>query len=168
MSWLRKVLSDNPNKWTILTFHHPIFSPGSDRDNPELRELWKPVLDEFKVDLVLSGHDHTYARTGEIDPKTVTNVPTGYQQAYDPSIGTVYVVSVSGPKMYPITKGAYAKRVAENTQLYQIIDVDNNTLRYRAFEATGLLYDEFRLQKRTNLPNLLVEGDSLPPEIRSN
>ena len=168
VSWLREVLSDNPNKWTILTFHHPIFSPGSDRDNPELRELWKPVLDEFKVDLVLSGHDHTYARTGEIDPKKVTNVPTGYQQAYDSNIGTVYVVSVSGPKMYPITKGAYAKRVAENTQLYQIIDVDNNTLRYRAFEATGILYDEFRLQKRTSLPNLLVEGDSLPPEIRSD
>ena len=57
---------------------------------------------------------------------------------------------------------------AENTQLYQIIDVDNNTLRYRAFEATGLLYDEFRLQKRINLPNLLIEGDSLPPEIRSD
>ncbi|MEZ6045612.1 MAG: metallophosphoesterase [Planctomycetaceae bacterium] len=24
--WLEKVLSDNPNHWTILTFHHPVYS----------------------------------------------------------------------------------------------------------------------------------------------
>ena len=42
-----------------------IFS-GSDRDNKELRELWKPILDEYKVDLVLSGHDHTM-QVGQVD-----------------------------------------------------------------------------------------------------
>ena len=164
VTWLRKALKENPNRWTILTFHHPIFSPGSDRDNKDLRELWKPILDEFKVDLVLSGHDHTYARTGKIDTLALTNVPEGYQQAYDPEIGTVYVVSVSGPKMYPITKGGYAKRVAENTQLYQIIHIDDLNLRYEAYEATGDLYDTFTLRKREGLPNLLVEA--LPPENR--
>ena len=136
--WFRKVLEDNPNRWTIVTFHHPVFSPGSDRDNKELRELWKPILDEFKVDLVLSGHDHTYARTGQVDTKNLKNVPTGYQQAYDPKVGTVHVVSVSGPKMYGISKGSYAKRVAENTQLYQIIHIDDKNLKYEAYDC--LLY----------------------------
>ena len=156
-NWLRDVLNNNPNRWTILTFHHPIFSPGSDRDNKELRELWKPILDEFKVDLVLSGHDHTYARTGKVDTVELTNVPAGYQQAYDPEIGTVYVVSVSGPKMYPITKGNYAKKFAENTQLYQIINVNDLSLKYEAYKATGDLYDTFTLQKREGEPNLLIE-----------
>ena len=158
VEWLRKALESNPNRWTIVTFHHPMFSPGSDRDNPELRKLWKPLLDEFKVDLVLSGHDHTYARTGEVDSSELVNVPQGYKQAYDSKIGTVYVVSVSGPKMYKITKDAYAKRTAEDTQLYQIIDINNSELRYRAFTATGQLYDQFKLQKRKGEPNLLVEG----------
>ena len=162
--WFRKVLEDNPNRWTVVTFHHPVFSPGSDRDNKELRELWKPLLDEFKVDLVLSGHDHTYARTGQVDTENLENVPSGYQQAYDPDIGTVYVVSVSGPKMYGITKGNYAKRVAENTQLYQIINIDDKNLTYKAYEATGKLYDQFSLQKRKGLPNLLLEA--LPEENR--
>ncbi len=157
--WLREVLKNNPNRWTVMTFHHPVYSPASDRDNPRVRDLWKPLLDEFKVDLVLSGHDHTYARTGKIDTRGLENVPEGYQHAYDPMIGTVHVVSVSGPKMYKITKGAYAKRLAEDTQLYQIIDIDHSTLRYRAFKATGELYDEFRLKKRAGQPNLLVEGD---------
>ena len=157
IKWFREVLQNNPNRWTVVTFHHPIFSPAFDRDNPELRHLWKPILDEFRVDLVLNGHDHTYARTGEVNLAPGTNVPSGYGQAYDSTIGTVYVVSVSGPKMYEITKGDFAKRLAENTQLYQIIDVQTETLRYRAFTATGQLYDEFLLRKRDGQPNVLVE-----------
>ena len=94
------------------------------------------ILDEYKVDLVLSGHDHTYARTGQVDTGNLKNIPSGYQ-LYDPDIGTVYVVSVSGPKMYGITKGNYAKRVAENTQLYQTIHINDKTLEYKAYEATG-------------------------------
>jgi len=165
-NWLRRVLENNPNRWTILTFHHPVFSPGSDRDNAELRETWKPVFDEFRVDLVLSGHDHTYARTGDIGAAAdAENIPTGYQQAYDPEIGTVYVVSVSGPKMYDITKGHYAKRVAEDTQLYQVIEIDGPTLDYRAYTATGQLYDAFTLEKRPGRTNRLRQ--LLPPENRA-
>ena len=157
VSWLRRTLENNPNRWTVITFHHPFYSPASDRDNKELRQLWKPILDQFKVDLVLSGHDHTYSRTGIIETKNIKNIPTGYQQAYDPNIGTVHVVSVSGPKMYEITKGRYAKKLGENTQLYQIIDVNGNNLRFRAYTATGKLYDEFLLKKRPGKPNLLIE-----------
>ncbi|GIS55246.1 hypothetical protein Ct9H90mP29_22880 [bacterium] len=47
--------SRNPNRWTILTFHHPLYSPASSRDNVAIREQWKPILDEFRVDLVFSG-----------------------------------------------------------------------------------------------------------------
>lgn len=156
--WLRTVLQNNPNQWTILTFHHPIFSPAVERDNPELRELWKPVFDEFKVDLVLNGHDHAYARTGDVgDIAKSAHVPSGYQQAYDPKIGTVYVVSVSGPKMYDVTKATYAKRVAEKMQLYQIIEIDGATLKYSAYTTTGELYDAFMLEKRKGKPNLLRE-----------
>ena len=156
-SWLRKVLQDNPNRWTILTFHHPLYSPASSRDNVDIREQWKPILDEFRVDLVLSGHDHSYSRTGFIDTKSIKNVPAGYKQAYDPEIGTVHVVSVSGPKLYEITKGKFAKKFGENTQLYQIIDIEKNNLRFRAFTATGELFDEFLLQKQSNKPNKLIE-----------
>jgi 3',5'-cyclic AMP phosphodiesterase CpdA len=163
--WLQDVLENNPNRWTILTFHHPVFSPARDRDNAELRTLWKPLFDEFKVDLVLTGHDHTYARTGLLEtPVNEENVPTGYQQAYDPAIGTVYVVSVSGPKMYDITKDAFAVRVAEDTQLYQIISIAHDQLKYQAFTATGELYDSFSLTKREGMPNLLQE--ILPKENR--
>jgi len=160
IAWLRGVLAANPQCWTILTFHHPIFSPANDRDNASLRERWKPVFDEFKVDLVLTGHDHTYARTGRVEGRVSvgdTNVSKGYSQAYDPAIGTVYVVSVSGPKMYEILDDSWAVRTAEDTQLFQVITVDGDTLRFEARTATNRLYDAFTLKKRAGQPNELVE-----------
>ena len=72
----------------------------------------------------------------------------------------MHVVSVSGPKMYKIGKGQFAKKIGENIQLYQIIDINNDKLRFRAYKATGKLYDEFLLQKRKGKPNLLVETNS--------
>lgn len=166
-AWLREVLKNNPQRWTVLTFHHPIFSPARDRDNPALREAWKPIFDEFKVDLVLTGHDHTYARTGDIGGRVAvgtTNTLKGYNQAYDPAIGTVYVVSVSGPKMYNITDDTWARRIGEDTQLYQVITIDGDELRFEARTATNRLYDAFTLKKRAGRPNELIEA--LPAERR--
>jgi 3',5'-cyclic AMP phosphodiesterase CpdA len=165
--WLREVLSNNPQRWTIITFHHPLFSPARGRDNPLVREAWKPIFDEFKVDLVLLGHDHTYARSGDVSARSgvgTVNVPTGFQQVYDPAIGTVYVVSVSGPKMYQITRADWAVRTAEDTQLYQIITVDGDELRFEARTAVNRLYDAFVLKKRVGQVNQLIE--LLPPERR--
>ena len=127
--WLEKVLEQNPHDWTVITFHHPLYSPASSRDNLELRQVWKPLFDKYRVDLILSGHDHAYSRTGLVDTNSLKNIPTGYEQAYDPEIGTVNVVSVSGPKLYEITKDKYAKTFIENKQLYQIIDIEGNELR---------------------------------------
>jgi 3',5'-cyclic AMP phosphodiesterase CpdA len=166
--WLRAALTGNPMRWTVLTFHHPVFSPARNRDNPVLRSAWKPLLDEFKVDLVLTGHDHTYARSGDVAalaPRVGTvNAPSGYNQVYDPAIGTVFVVSVSGPKMYDLTNTTWSVRSAEDTQLFQIITIEGDRLRYEARTATNRLYDAFTLKKRPGQANQLLE--SLPPEIR--
>ncbi|MBL9187724.1 MAG: metallophosphoesterase family protein [Opitutaceae bacterium] len=165
--WLRAVLEKNPQRWTILTFHHPIFSPANDRDNPKLRALWKPLIDEFKVDLVLTGHDHTYARSGDMAGRArvgSVNAAKGYNQVYDPAIGTVYVVSVGGPKMYDLMSDAWAVRTAEDTQLFQIITIDGGELRYEARTAINRLYDAFTLRKREGRANELVE--TLPLETR--
>jgi hypothetical protein len=159
-AWLDQVLARNPNTWTIVTFHHPIFSSGKDRDNPRLRRLWKPVLDKYAVDLVLQGHDHTYARTGLRVPENVNagvNVLSG---------STVYVVSVSGPKLYELQRAPFVQRAASGAQLYQIIHIDNDRLTYEARLATGELYDAFTLVKRRGEPNELIDQIPDTPELR--
>jgi hypothetical protein len=146
--WLRAVLRNNPSRWTIVAFHHPIFSVARNRDNARLRSLWKPVLDDSRVDLVFNGHDHVYARSGAV---------AGNGQVHDPVIGTVYVVSVSGPKMYDLTANEWAVRTAKNTQLFQVVTIDGEELRFEARTATGRLHDAFLLRKRPGQANQLVE-----------
>jgi acid phosphatase type 7 len=55
-------------KWTILYWHHPPYSQGShDSDNEQdlidLRQNMVPIIDQYKVDLVLCGHSHVYERS---------------------------------------------------------------------------------------------------------
>lgn len=198
-TWLEGVLEANESQWVVCTFHHPIFSTGKERDNAELRSLWKPIFDKYKVDLVLQGHDHTYGRTGlsvpenlyeesakeapaavtsasavatdgnsavatVAVPETIGNVPTGVQEV-DEETGTVYVVSVSGPKMYNNSRHEFMKRLGEDTQLYQIIHIDGDCLRFEARTAIGQLYDAFELKKRAGQINELVE---IEPEVEQN
>ncbi len=168
--WLNSVLAKNKSPWVVCTFHHPVFSTAKDRDNAALRQTWKPILDTYRVDLVLQGHDHTYGRTGletpSMLPETVGNVSSGENQV-DRTTGTVYVVSVSGPKMYNLQPSSVMKRVAEDTQLYQIIHVDGDNLRYEAKTAAGNLYDAFTLRKQVGKINELIEGsDLMEPRVR--
>lgn len=155
--WIKRVLENNPNRWTFVTFHHPLYSTKEGRDNEELREMWKPLFDAYGVDLVLQGHDHTYGRG--------TNKAIGANTRAD-GVGPVYVVSVSGPKMYKLTDKAWFDRGAENTQLYQVIDVGDRKLEYRAYTTTGELYDAFDLVKRGDKPNLLIDRKPSSPERR--
>ncbi len=153
VEWLEKVLAGNDRPWTILTFHHPMYSSAVGRDNEELRALWMPIFDKYKVDIVLQGHDHTYARSRLL---TVENVSTGVAQQ-SPESGTMYVVSVSGPKMYKLERRRFVRRTAQDTQLYQILHVAPDRLDFEAKTATGEKYDGFALLKRPGLPNRLVE-----------
>jgi 3',5'-cyclic AMP phosphodiesterase CpdA len=147
--WLDSVLTVDPKKWTAITFHYPVFSTKPNRDNENLRNHFKPLFDKHKVDIVLQGHDHAYGRG------MVNNVPIG-TMIKDESSGTMYVVSVSGPKMYDISNDPWMERKARNTQLFQIITIKDNTLSYEAYTAHGELYDAFELIKSAKMINKLV------------
>ena len=159
-AWLDKVLTENPQKWTIITFHHPLYSTALGRDNAMIRTAWQTVFDQHKVDLVLQGHDHSYGRTGLLHG---VNTTTGLAKQV-PDSGTVYVVSVSGPKQYAAQRRPIFRRVADDTQLYQIIHVDGDQLRYEAHTATGRMYDAFTLDKQAGQPNQLTEQVPDAPE----
>jgi predicted phosphodiesterase len=153
--WLEELLAKNTQKWVVVFHHHPIYSTKGGRDNEEWRNKMEPIYKKYKVDLVLQGHDHTYGRG--------LNMPLGTSRKYPD--GPIYVVSVSGPKMYDIGLQDWMDRAASNVQLYQLISIDNNKLTYKAYEATGKLYDAFDLTKDKKGKNKLKNYDeSLPAE----
>lgn len=68
MKWLEEDLKANKQKWTIVYWHHPPYSMGSHNSDTEndlktIREGVVPILEKYKVDLVLNGHSHTYERS---------------------------------------------------------------------------------------------------------
>lgn len=155
-AWLEGVLKDNPSKWTIVVQHHPVYSTKNGRDNEDWRAEMEPIFKKYKVDLVLQGHDHTYARG--------INMPVGVSRK-NPD-GPVYVVSVSGGKMYDIGLQDWMDRAASNTQLYQTVEIDGQTLAYQSYTVTGQLYDSFRLTKNASGKNTLTDlAPKLMPEL---
>jgi acid phosphatase type 7 len=133
-TWLDSVLRTNNHDWVIVTTHLPFYSPKENRDNVHLRQHFQPILEKYKVDMVLSGHDHSYGRG-----RTTDNPGNGHE--------VMYVVSVSGPKMYEAGDKDWMEQSGSFKQLYQRITIDGKELRYQAYTVDGKLFDEFKLNK---------------------
>lgn len=73
VQWLTSDLQANLQPWSACAFwHHPPYSKGShDSDGEiehiEMRANILPVLENYGVDLVLSGHSHNYERSWLLD-----------------------------------------------------------------------------------------------------
>lgn len=173
--WLDKILKDNPNKWSAVVFHQPVFSTAEGRDEVEIREAWLPVFQRNDIDLVLMGHDHTYAR-GYVneDATTTPGITTG----------PVYAVAVSGPKYYeqqPVDDNVWTQNGATqviragHTSTFQGIRVTDNQLFYEAVVAAkwddqsttdvpvGGILDSFTITKYDDGTKLVTEtGIAIP------
>ena len=64
---IREAIASDPDAaWRIVTIHQDIYGSGldhSDTDGMILRTQLTPIFDEYDIDVVLQGHDHTYSRS---------------------------------------------------------------------------------------------------------
>ncbi len=67
---IEKAVKAHPDtKWRIVVMHQDIYGSGldhSDSDGILLRTQLTPIYDANHIDVVLQGHDHTYARTYQL------------------------------------------------------------------------------------------------------
>ena len=164
-AWLEAQLTDNPNKWTVVMMHHPIYALNEGRNNITLRNAWGPLLEEHNVDLVLMGHDHAYGRGNTL--ASAENLPEGADPAVS-STGPVYVVATVGSKFYNpgpanwIENDAHLKRMAAATATYQLVDVSGDTMRYESRTADGEFFDGVTITK-SEAGKLVTDG--VEPEV---
>jgi len=147
LGWLDKTLANNPYRWAVVFSHYPVYYCCQGRDKKSYQDAGKVILEKYGVDIVLQGHDHTYCR-GQNLASAETNSKNH----------PMYIVSVAGEKMYGLTTNFWADRVASNTQLYQNIAFNGDTLSYKSFTVAGELYDEFMLIKDKNGINRFIES----------
>jgi hypothetical protein len=75
-NWLINDLNSNQQDWTIVIFHHPPYTKGShdsdkvaslkfsiDQPIITVREEFTPLFENYGVDMVYSGHSHSYERS---------------------------------------------------------------------------------------------------------
>ena len=63
LNWLNTELQKSTADWKIAYFHHPLYSSGKRHgSDTDLRGVLEPVFKKYRVNVVLSGHDHIYER----------------------------------------------------------------------------------------------------------
>ena len=103
LQWLAKDLAANPSKCSLAYWHHPRFSSGKHGSNLATDALWRAV-DKYGVDVVLSGHDHSYERFRRMRASGAyhENAPRGF------------VVGTGGVGLYPFGTVVTGSQVRAN------------------------------------------------------
>ena len=167
-TWLTRDAAASDKDWKIAFWHHPPYTKGShDSDvEAELIEMRAalPVVEDAGIDLVLSGHSHSYERSYLIDghygpsdsftPEMKKDGGSGredesgpYQKRYSASHdGTVYIVAGTS---------ALADTVSEHAAMHKslsipgslVLDVHGRRLDVKFIDDNGEVKDYFTLKK---------------------
>ena len=183
MTWLEADLAMNTQPWVVAFWHHPPYTKGSHNSDTEgqlidMRQNALPVLEAWGVDLVMTGHSHTYERSYLLDGHYGTSTtldPVGHvlnpgdgsetgDGAYEkPDIpaaehaGAVYAVAGSSGKVsagYPLNHPAMF--ISLESLGSMLIDVSGNRMDAIFLDQAGAVKDEFSIVKTP---------DSEPPLI---
>jgi hypothetical protein len=123
--WLVHDLQTNSQPFTIVFFHHPLYSSGNHGNTTLLRLIWKPIFEHFGVDIVFNGHDHNYER-GVVND--ITYIVTGGGGA------PLYDVGHSSWTVY-----------SEKTYHYCLLNVNPELLAFQAIKPDGTVIDSFTI-----------------------
>jgi hypothetical protein len=167
--WLKSDLQRNKQKWVIVNFHHPPFSKGSHDSDTEIEMVNMrlnvvPLLEKYGVDLVLTGHSHTYERSSFMHghyglensfvPENVVQPGLGDSQPYLKDTlhnGTIYAVCGVGGKTSASMMNGYPHNamVSSFTSVSGslAIMIHGDTLFYKFLLSNGTIADEFTLIK---------------------
>lgn len=170
MAWLIADLNSTAQEWIVAFWHHPPYSKGShDSDSSgdsggrlfAMREDFLPVLEAAGVDLVLTGHSHSYERTfmlsGHYDTSdTLTpgmivdsgdGDPEGDGAYFKDTSGTLYAVAGSSGRISGGALNHPAMLISLNELGSMILDFDGPRLDGQFIDDGGEIRDVFTLVK---------------------
>jgi acid phosphatase type 7 len=173
MTWMQNDIASTTKNWIIAYWHHPPYSKGShdsdtDQQLTQMRENAVPILENFGVDLVLTGHSHSYERSylldghygesGTLTSSMIKDSGSGRDDEADgayvkptgataPHQGAVYVVAGSSG----LTSGGSLNHPAMFISLDElgsmVLDIDGNRLDAKFLRETGAIEDHFTIIK---------------------
>lgn len=147
--WLEEQLKKSTAKWKIVIAHHPLFSiRGS--NNLIQRWVFNGLIVKYKVDLVLQGHEHAYARMTRHSDDGKATTP-------------VYTVSHCSPKNYYIEFDDRFDKFGISSRYYQTVNISGDTLKMAAYEVYNhTLYDSLCIIKNHHDIDIRDYGSNIP------
>ncbi|MFC4665534.1 metallophosphoesterase family protein [Falsiporphyromonas endometrii] len=143
LKWLEQTLKSATQPFIIVFMHHAVKPVRSTRTHPIMFHMIRPLLEKYHVDLVLQGHDHSYARTTHPDEdKKVDFTPP------------VYVISTFSSKCYENGFSRAFDRMGSGIAFYSKIKITKTKIQYEAFTFDGKPTDRFALVREDRDPKL--------------
>ena len=148
--WLDLALGQSKATWKIVCHHHPPYSS----DENDYGDLWKtnksvrgdlrirqlvPLYEKHQVDIVWSGHIHSYERTWPI--REGRAVESG---------GTIYMIT-GGAGGTLESPGPYRPFFQNNVQRghhYVMVHIHGRTLELKSYTLEDLLFDVIKIEKQ--------------------
>lgn len=167
LAWLEndlKAASADPSRvWTVVHFHFPAYSYGTDHGGtPEVVASFVPLFDRYRVDLVITGHAHNYQRSYPLKNGVVTD---SSRNAYSDPAGTIYLVVGTGGRNLRALRTSVPSWAAYGSDSefgFLRVTVNGSTLTGEQIDdADGQPTDRFTLTKSAN-------PDLVPPAAPRN
>jgi hypothetical protein len=179
-TWLQNDLAATTRDWIIAFWHHPPYTKGSHNSDTEtelvqMRQAFNPILEAGGVDVVLTGHSHSYERSFLIDQHyglsssfSSGNLvdggsgrdPNPYEKppGLPGNQGAVYVVAGSSGQISGGTLNHPAMFLSLNVLGSVVLDFTTNRLDLQFLDSAGVVRDTFAIEKPSEPP-----GPPAPP-----
>lgn len=132
--WLRSKLVSSGKPWRLAFSHYPMYSAAGGNGESwgaTLRSIHLPLLEQFKVDVVIAGHNHYYWRSLPIH-----------------GINFLVVGSGGAPR-YPLGDlPAYTAAASDTADAFAYADLEGDFMHIHALDATGAQIDETVLDRQ--------------------
>ncbi|KPK72052.1 hypothetical protein AMJ87_05845 [candidate division WOR_3 bacterium SM23_60] len=122
--------SDTSIDWIFVSLHRPPYSSGNHGSQLDVREAWCRLFEEYGVDIVFAGHDHSYERTDSIN-------------------GVIYIVTGGGGAPLRDVGTSSWTMYSEKTYHFCHVQITDRTLLLRAIKPDGTVFDSLIVDKST-------------------
>ena len=133
IKWFEDELKSSGSAWKIPFFHHPLYSSaGRHGSDLRLRAPLEPLLVQYNVSVVLTGHDHVYERV-------------------KPQKGITYFVVGSGGKLRSgdlEDDDGITARGFDRDRAFMVAEIDGDQMYFNAISRTGQVVDSGVITRR--------------------
>lgn len=151
IKWLNEVTANNPADFIIAFTHRPFYT-GDGRNAGQaqsMRQYFQDIFDNTGVDLVLSGHNHVYAKSYQIYKN---------ERVWENALGTYYITGIQIGDRYqtdPGTKPALVEFAlyGNNQDGGNLITVSKDKIKVEFVKHDGTRLYPFEIYSKSELIN---------------